>query len=109
LAEACALYKAVRFAQECCFLDVIFESDNSTIIQLLHEGRNPRNYVGDFIRGIICNKGFFRSCTFRHIGRVANKAAHCLALMAHDEPNRVWIEETPTQLVSVLFRDLSHQ
>jgi hypothetical protein len=53
-AEACALYKAVRLAQECCFMDVIFECDNSTIVHLLHEDRNPRNYVGNFIRGINC-------------------------------------------------------
>jgi hypothetical protein len=109
MAEACVLYQAVRLAQECCFLDVIFESDNSSIIQLVHDGRNPRNYVGSFIRGIHCIKGYFRNCSFRHIGRKANQAAHCLALLAHDEPNRVWIEETPPQLVSVLLMDLIHQ
>jgi hypothetical protein len=32
-----------------------------------------------------------------------------LALLAHDEPNRVWLEETPPQIVSILLRDLIHQ
>jgi hypothetical protein len=107
LAEAAALYNAVRFAIDCCFQDVVFESDNSTIINLLKdEGQIPMTYVGNIDRGIICNKGLFRSCSFRQIGREANKAAHCLAILAHEEPNRVWIEITPPQLVSVLFRDL---
>jgi hypothetical protein len=109
LAEACALYKVVSLAYECCFMDVSFESDNSSIVLMLNEDRIPRNYVGNFIRGINCNREYFRNCSFKHIGREANKAAHGLALLAHDEPNRVWLEETPPQIVSILLRDLIHQ
>jgi ribonuclease HI len=108
LAEACALYEAVRFARDCCFRDVIFECDNSQVVHLLNSNRNPKSYVGNFIRGINCNRGYFRNCSFRHIGRRANEAAHCLALLAHDEPNRVWIEEIPNQLAPVCTKDLLH-
>jgi hypothetical protein len=61
LAEACALYEAVRLAQDCCFRDVTFECDNSKIVHLLNDNRNPKTYVGNFIRGINCNRGYFRN------------------------------------------------
>jgi hypothetical protein len=31
-----------------------------------------------------------------------------MAFLAHDEPNRVWIDNTPPHIVSVLLRDLFH-
>jgi hypothetical protein len=31
-----------------------------------------------------------------------------LAILAHEEPNRVWIEDEPPQLVPTLIRDLIH-
>jgi hypothetical protein len=109
LAEVVALYKATWLAFDCIFRDVVFESDNSTIISFL-QGKDPipRTYVGNFVRGINCKKDRFRSCSFSHIGREANQAAHHMALLAHDEPNRVWIDNTPPHIVSVLFRDISH-
>ncbi|KAK2419405.1 Ribonuclease H superfamily protein [Trifolium repens] len=109
LAESAALYNAVRMAIEHNLSDVEFESDNATIISILKgEVQIPRIYVGNIVRGIICKKDRFRSCRFSHIGREANKAAHHMAFLAHDEPNRVWIDNTPPHIVSVLLRDLFH-
>jgi hypothetical protein len=31
-----------------------------------------------------------------------------MAQLAHSEPNKIWIEETPSQLVNVLIWDLIH-
>jgi hypothetical protein len=109
LAEAFAIYNAVHLAKDCCFQNVQFESDNARVISSINsEDSNPRNYVGNIIRGIRCNKSGFRQCSFHHINRKANQAAHKLAGLAHEEPNRVWIEENPTQLVSTLVNDLIH-
>jgi hypothetical protein len=110
LAEAAALYHAVRLATEQCFNDVIFESDNATIVGILRsEAPIPRTYLGNFVKGIRCKTGLLRSCRFRHVGREANKVAHSLASLAHEEPNRVWINNTPPQIVTSLLRDLIHQ
>ncbi|MCI94036.1 hypothetical protein A2U01_0115334, partial [Trifolium medium] len=50
MAEACALYKAVQLAIECCFLDVIFESDNSLIVDLVKEGNcKTRDSTAPFV------------------------------------------------------------
>jgi hypothetical protein len=47
LAEAYALYHAVCFAAECCFQEVIFESDNANIINIINSAdRNPRSDYG---------------------------------------------------------------
>jgi hypothetical protein len=110
LAEAYALYHAVRFAKDCCFQSVIFESDSERLIKLLcGEDQIPRNYVGNIIRGVNCNRNSFRFCTFKHIYRVSNQTTHNLAIWAHSEPNMMWIEETPPAIVPFIFKDLIHQ
>ncbi|KAK2355525.1 Ribonuclease H superfamily protein [Trifolium repens] len=96
LAEAYVLYHAVRFAMECCFRTVFFESDSAGLIKLLNsDEQNPRSYVGSIVEGIKCSRSSFRFCSFKHINRESNQAAHNLALWAHSEPNRMWIEENP--------------
>jgi ribonuclease HI len=109
LAEAFAVYNAIHFAKECCFHEVQFESDNARVIASINSADSrPRNYVDTIIRGIRCNRDGFRRCSFRNINRSANQAAPQLASLTHEEPNRVWIEESPIQLISTLVRDLIH-
>jgi hypothetical protein len=109
LAEAYALYNAIHLAIDCCFHDVQFESDNAKVVALINiEEDNPRNYVGNLIRGIRCNRHRFGLCSFLHINREANRAAHILAGLAHEEPNKVWIEEDPPQLIPTLVQDMIH-
>jgi hypothetical protein len=109
LAESFAIYKAMTMAIDCCFQEVEFESDNKRLVQLINLGENnPNSYMGNIVWGINCIKRSFRSCIVRHITRQANKASHCMAQLAHSEPNKIWIEETPSQLVNVLIWDLIH-
>jgi hypothetical protein len=50
LDEAYALYNVVLLAIDCCFQDVLFESDKCIVISLINsEGSNPRNYVGNVV------------------------------------------------------------
>jgi hypothetical protein len=96
LAEACALYYATLLAADCCFPNVEIESDNASVITLLNSYDSyPRSYVSSYVWGIHCNRHKFRTWSFSHISREANKAAHSLAALAHLEPNRIWLEETP--------------
>jgi hypothetical protein len=109
LAEAFALYNAIHLAIDCGFLDVQFENDNAYVISLINKAdSNPKSYVGNAIRGIRSARGYFRNCSFNHINREANRVAHLLATMAHDELNNLWIDEIPPQLVTPLIRDLIH-
>jgi hypothetical protein len=109
LAEAFALYKAVLFAIECGFQKVIFECDCAHIISLINKDyTNPRSYLGNFVRGILGNKDRFCSSSFSSIRREANKVAHNLAALAHQEPNRIWFNETHPSIVPFLIMDLIH-
>jgi hypothetical protein len=78
LAEAYAMYAAVLLAVEHGFQEVIFESDNSVIIDLINNGGNPRLYLGNILSGIRRNTGRFSSVCFSSINREANKVAHWL-------------------------------
>jgi hypothetical protein len=110
LAEACAMYNAVTLVIDCGFQKVIFESDCETLVKLLNsDGMYPKTYVGNVVRGIRSNMAFFRHSGVRYIHRDANKAARHLAMLAHDEPNTIWINECPPQLVPTLIRDLIHE
>jgi hypothetical protein len=107
LAEACALYYAILLVVDCCFPNVEIESDNASVIALLNSFDSyPRSYVGSYVWGIHCNRHKFRTWSFSHISREANKAAHSLAALTHLEPNRIWLEETTPTIVPIVFSDL---
>jgi hypothetical protein len=109
LAEAWVLYKAVLLALDCGFFEVECESDNNTIISYINDpSSNPRSYVGNLVQGILLNRGRFRRISFRSISRKANSVAHRLAGLAHQEPNRVWIEDVHPTIVPLLISDLIH-
>jgi hypothetical protein len=95
LAEAYAVYKAILLAIEHGLQEVIIESDNSTIINLINNGGNPRLYLGNVVNGIWRNTNSFSHWCFRSINREANKVAHGLASLAHTEVNKVWLNGTP--------------
>jgi len=108
-AEAYGLYLATKFAADCGFMDVTFESDCETNIRTLNgEGDIPNTYVGNVIRGIMCRAMKFRHVAFRHVDRKGNKAAHRLAQQAIREPNVIWLKETPPCITSEVLRDLLH-
>jgi hypothetical protein len=103
------VYKAVLLAIERGLQEVIFESDNSIIIDLINNGGNPRLYLGNVVNGIRRNTNSFSEWCFRSINREANKVAHWLASLAHTEANKVLLNGTPPpNIVPLLIRDLMH-
>jgi hypothetical protein len=45
--EACAVYQVVLLAIDCCFREVIVESDNGEVIRLLNsQSEIPKSYLG---------------------------------------------------------------
>jgi hypothetical protein len=101
------MYLSTRFAVDCCFTRVEFESDNSIVVKLINDpSANPRSYLGNLIRGIKVNRTMFQHSSFRHIDRKANCVAHELAALAHLTQNCIWMEETHPTIVSFVLRDL---
>jgi hypothetical protein len=106
-AEACALYLTTLMAIDCCFLNVDFEVDCSMVSDGVNAVfSNPRSYFGNYIRVIQTTRVSFHHCTFSQISRKANSVAHGLALLAHTEPNCIWMEDTHPHIVHVVFKDL---
>jgi hypothetical protein len=72
-AEAFALYLTMRFAADCCFTSVDFESDSLKVVNSVNsQDSNLRNYFGNLIRGIQLNLARFRRVSIKHIDRKAN-------------------------------------
>jgi ribonuclease HI len=105
-AEAFALYLTMRFAADCCFTSVDFESDSLKVVNSVNsQDSNLRNYFGNLIRGIQLNLARFRRVSIKHIDRKANQAAHRLADLAHTSPNCIWLEDTHPLLVPIVLMD----
>jgi hypothetical protein len=106
-AEAYALYLTTRLAVDCCFTRVEFETDSSILIEGVNGNcDNPMNYLGNLIKGIRNTKNRFDFCSFSHIPRKANIAAHELASLAHYVLDCIWLEETHPTIAPFFLMDL---
>jgi hypothetical protein len=106
-AEAFALYLTTRLAAECCFTSVEFESDCLTVVTRVNSPEpSARSYFENMIRGVQVNIARFRQCSFKHIDRKANRAAHSLAGLAHSNPDYIRLEETHPLIVPIVLMDL---
>lgn len=88
-AKAYALLLTLRLAIECGFRSLTFEVDSEKVSRLVNsEKQEDRSYLGQII------------------GAIRNKLAHALAHLAHSNPDRIWIEEVPPEVVEVYYRDI---
>jgi ribonuclease HI len=79
LAEALALRKAVLFAKEEGFDSLIIASDCLSVVQRVNDLVTDRSDLGAVIEDIKLLASSFLSCSFTHVYRNANVAAHSLA------------------------------
>jgi hypothetical protein len=106
-AEACALYLLTNLAADCCFTSVVLESDCINIIKEVNESQSHRRtYANNLLRSVNRLRSRFKSCSFVHTSRRANRVAHSLAGLAHSEPNCIWIEDSHASIVPLVLMDL---
>ena len=79
--ELFAMEQGVLLAQEMGVQQAIFESDASSVIQAISQDLCGGE-SGHLIQGIQLVKSNFLSCSFRHVKRDSNRAAHELAQYA---------------------------
>ncbi|XP_024640794.1 uncharacterized protein [Medicago truncatula] len=107
LAEAFSLLSTVRLAIDCGFRQMIFEGDNEKVFRTLKDNKiEDRSYLGSIIKEIQRLQFSFDKCQFNFIPGECNTTAHSMAQVAHSNPNSIWIEEVPTQISAVYFKDL---
>ena len=76
-----ALEQGIILAQQLAISNVIIESDAALVIQAISQDLCGGE-VGHLIQGILGAKSSFSDCSFRHVNRAFNGAAHELAQYA---------------------------
>jgi ribonuclease HI len=106
MAEALAIRRAVVFAREEGFSNIIIGSDCLSVIQRVNSSVIDRSTTGSVIEDIkFCSKAF-SSCDFRHVPRVLNVAAHQLARGCVSYVNSAWRGVSPDCIQEALCNDI---
>ena len=78
-AEIFACRRAVEFAFECGFREMVVEGDNQSIMTALKRKRGLSSRVGHILQDVICLLNDFRWSQVNFAKRSANTVAHLLA------------------------------
>ena len=106
LTEVLALEQGILLAQDLQLTHVMFESDASNVIDVVNDSALGTPF-GHIIQDIIQAKETFSFCSFRHLNRASNYAAHELALFARrNGSHHLWKGVTPSFLESTVQADL---
>ncbi|XP_075645203.1 uncharacterized protein LOC142616204 [Castanea sativa] len=100
--ELFAMEQGVLLAQEMNLFNVIFESDAISIIQPVSQALNG-GIMGHLIQGIQLARSSFSCCSFQHVKRDYNRAAHKLAQFAKcNNVSNLWKGVIPPILVHLI-------
>ncbi|MED6185375.1 hypothetical protein PIB30_056452 [Stylosanthes scabra] len=105
-AEALALYVGMNFAKDCCFTDIIVESDNLEVVNALKQRKCNDSCFGTFIADALSVSRNFRSLSFTHVRRTGNRVAHELAQLALTNPISMWMEDAPNHVLNLAYLDI---
>ena len=105
-AEVLACRKALEFALDSGFRDLVVEGDNITVMRTMVSPRPNRSKLGHIYVDICMLASGFRSLSVECVKRSANSVAHCLARHACQlDEDMVWLEESPPALQALYFLD----
>jgi hypothetical protein len=106
IAETIVALKAVQFAKEVGFLDVIFEEDAAHIISKISSIPPYLSKPRHFLESIHIEKQSLRTCNFTFAYREANSASHCFAKeVACTTIDLCWPEDIPISISNIIFRE----
>ena len=105
-AEILACRRAVEFALECGFRDMVVEGDNQTVMNALERKRSLSSRFGHILQDVLCLLNGFGWSQVQFAKRSANTVAHLLARHAkfgsHDV---IWMEESPPLVDQAVYLD----
>ena len=97
-------WKALEFAIDVGFSDLIVEGDNATVMKSIASGQTDLSRLGNIYDDIRCLAGGLRYMEFNSICRSANGIAHSLARYAkHLDEDIVWLEDSPPPALEALY------
>ncbi|OMO99660.1 hypothetical protein COLO4_13164 [Corchorus olitorius] len=102
-AECLAALKAITWAKDMGFNNIVLEGDALSIIRKVTASMPDFSPIGVYIAEIKVLSSSFVSCLFSHVHRDGNVIAHDLASLGSSlSETRIWIEEVPDSIVAVL-------
>jgi len=105
LVEAMATTRVLSFATELGFLRFVLEGDSKLIIKALQNKEDSLAPFGHILATTKTTKDV-NCISFSHIRRLGNSIAHNLAKHAqHVAGLKVWMEDVPPHLYSILLTD----
>nr|XP_023876296.1 uncharacterized protein LOC111988743 [Quercus suber] len=106
-AETLACRKAVEFAIDAGFSELVIEGDNAAVMASLSHGGPDLSRLGHVVQDVQWLATGLRWVSFSHVKRCANTVAHGLARHAKNVmEDMIWLEETPPPVVEALSNDL---
>ncbi|OMO94270.1 hypothetical protein COLO4_16438 [Corchorus olitorius] len=105
-AECLAALKAITWARDMCFRNIVLEGDALTIIRKVNAPTINLSPIGPYTVELKFPGSLFVSCLFIHVLKDGNEIAHALATLGSSlSEDMVWIEEVPVSIVDVLQKD----
>ena len=105
-AEILACRRAVEFALECGFREMVVEGDNQSVMTALERKTNLSSWVGHSLPDVLCLLNGFGWSQILFAKRSVNTVAHLLARHAKNGSHDIiWIEESPPTVVQALYLD----
>ncbi|KAL5839160.1 hypothetical protein ACOSQ3_011862 [Xanthoceras sorbifolium] len=104
--EARALLEGLKVAMESNLFPLLVESDSSNVVNLCNNLFSSRTEVDVIIKEINLRIAPFHACSFTHVSRSCNIAAHSAAKNALlSGCNNVWVGNYPFWLLDVCIDD----
>ena len=107
-AEVIACRRALEFACEAGFTDLVVEGDNLSVMKLLAASEPDHSWLGHIIQDIKWLTRSLRMVSFSYVRRAANSVAHGLARYAkYVHEDMYWIDDNPPPVLEALYYDYS--
>ena len=103
--EARAILFGLQAAFDAGLRNLEVESDCLNVIKML-KGHTARTVTQVIVNDILSLSNLFSFCSFSFVNRVCNKVAHSMAQLSLSfEEKRVWLEDHPPDLLSLVLAD----
>ena len=106
--EVMACRKALEFAIDAGFMEIILEGDSALVMQTVPQAQPNLSRLGLIYEDIWCLATSFRFISTNCVRCSANSVTHALTRFARlIDDEIVWMEEDPSPVVDALYLDSS--
>ena len=106
--EVMACRKALEFAIDAGFTEIILEGDNAMVMKVISQAQPDLSRLGLIYEDIWCLVEGFMTITYNCVRRNANSVPHALPRFGRlVDQEIVWLEEDPPPTMDALYLDSS--